>query len=37
MSEFLEPFERMLGQLFPPDRVRAIDAGGTWDAETGGG
>jgi alkylation response protein AidB-like acyl-CoA dehydrogenase len=33
MSEVLEPFERMLAQLFPPARVRAIDAGGHWDAE----
>ncbi|MGN6500905.1 MAG: acyl-CoA dehydrogenase family protein [Tsuneonella sp.] len=32
-SELLEPFERMLAQLFPPARVRAIDAGGNWDAE----
>jgi alkylation response protein AidB-like acyl-CoA dehydrogenase len=33
MSEFLEPFERMLTALFPPDRVRAIDAGGEWNRE----
>jgi len=32
-SEFLEPFERMLAQLFSPTRVRAIDAGGGWEAE----
>jgi alkylation response protein AidB-like acyl-CoA dehydrogenase len=35
MSEFLEPFERMITSLFPPDRVRAIDAGGEWDRELG--
>ncbi|WP_126176988.1 acyl-CoA dehydrogenase family protein [Tsuneonella rigui] len=33
MSEFLEPFERMLTALFPPDRVRAIDGGGEWEHE----
>ena len=33
MSEFLEPFERMLTALFPPDRVRAIDGGAEWEAE----
>ena len=33
MSEFLEPFERMLTALFPPERVRAIDAGGEWSDE----
>jgi acyl-CoA dehydrogenase len=33
MDELTEPFERMLGQLFPPARVRAIDGGGTWDEE----
>ncbi|MGN6496826.1 MAG: acyl-CoA dehydrogenase family protein [Tsuneonella sp.] len=32
-NELLEPFERMLAQLFPPERARAIDAGGHWDAE----
>ena len=34
MSEFLEPFERMLIDLFPPARIREIDAGGGWEAET---
>jgi hypothetical protein len=33
MEELLEPFERMLGQLFPPARVREIDRGGAWDSE----
>ena len=33
MSEFLEPFERMLAALFPPDRVRGIDAGDDWQRE----
>lgn len=33
MDELLAPFERMLGQLFPPARVRAIDAGAAWRAE----
>lgn len=32
-SEFLAPFERMLADLFPPARVRAIDAGGDSAAE----
>jgi len=32
-GELLEPFERMLGQLFPPARVREIDQGGSWDSE----
>jgi alkylation response protein AidB-like acyl-CoA dehydrogenase len=35
MSEFLEPFERMLTLLFPPDRVRAIDAEEGWEHERG--
>lgn len=41
MSEFLEPFERMLEALSPPATVRAIEAGGSaaalWDgiAESG--
>ncbi len=35
MSEFLEPFERMLTALFPPDRVRAIDGGAEWTEERG--
>lgn len=35
MSEFLEPFERMLTALFPPGRVRAIDAGADWAGERG--
>ena len=33
MSEFLEPFERMLTALFPPERVRGIDAGAEWASE----
>ena len=33
MTEFLEPFERMLTLLFPADRVRAIDAGAEWQHE----
>jgi alkylation response protein AidB-like acyl-CoA dehydrogenase len=33
MSEFLEPFERMLTALFPTDRVRAIDGGADWADE----
>jgi acyl-CoA dehydrogenase len=33
MSEFLEPFERMLTLLFPPKRVRAIDGGAEWPGE----
>ena len=33
MDELLEPFDRMLGKLFPPTRVREIDAGGAWDSE----
>ncbi|GGD87551.1 hypothetical protein GCM10011515_03910 [Tsuneonella deserti] len=32
-TEFLEPFERMVGQLFPPARVREIDGGSAWDRE----
>lgn len=32
-NEFLEPFERMLGDLFPPARVRAIDSGEAWEHE----
>ncbi len=32
-NELLEPFERMLGKLFPPARVREIEAGGEWQAE----
>ena len=33
MDELTAPFEKMLAQLFPPARVRAIDAGEGWDAE----
>lgn len=33
MSELTEPFERMIARLFPPARVRTIDAGAAWDAE----
>lgn len=33
MDELLEPFDRMLSQLFPPARVRAIDTGEGWEAE----
>lgn len=29
-SEILEPFERMLAEIFPSDAVRAIEAGGDW-------
>ena len=32
-DDFLDPFERMLEKLFPPDRVRAIDAGDDSAAE----
>jgi acyl-CoA dehydrogenase len=32
-NEFLEPFERMLAELFPPARVRAIEAGDPGTAE----
>lgn len=32
-NELLEPFERMLAKLFPPARVRVIDAGGEWPEE----
>lgn len=32
-NELLEPFERMLAELFPPARVRAIDAGDPGTAE----
>lgn len=35
-GEVVEPFERMLAQLFPPARVRAIDRGDNWDAEWAG-
>lgn len=31
--ELVEPFERMLAQLFPPARVREIEQDGNWDAE----
>lgn len=30
MSDILAPFEAMLDRLFPPARVRAIDAGDGW-------
>ena len=33
MSELAEQFERMIARLFPPQRVRAIDAGEHWEAE----
>lgn len=33
MSEYLAPFEAMLDALFPPERVRAIDAGADWSDE----
>lgn len=32
MSEFLEPFERMLEDVAPPAAVRAIEQGGSFDA-----
>lgn len=32
-NELLEPFERMVAKLFPPARVREIDAGSEWPAE----
>jgi alkylation response protein AidB-like acyl-CoA dehydrogenase len=35
VSEYLEPFERMITTLFPPGRTRAIDAGGDWGRELG--
>lgn len=31
--ELLDPFERMLAALFPPARVRAIEAGADWRGE----
>lgn len=33
MSDVLAPFEAMLDKLFPPQRVREIDAGADWTAE----
>ena len=33
MSEYLAPFEAMLDTLFPPGRIRAIDAGADWSDE----
>lgn len=33
MREVAHQFDRMLAGLFPPERVRAIDAGGDWGAE----
>lgn len=32
-GELVEPFERMLAQLFPPARVREIERDGDWDTE----
>ncbi len=33
MEELFEPFDRMLGRLFPPARVRAIDGRDPWERE----
>lgn len=32
-GDLLKPFERMLAKLFPPNRVRELERGATWDAE----
>ena len=32
-NDLLDPFDRMLAQLFPTQRVREIERGGSWDAE----